>query len=527
MQPRWRLVILGLLALLVHARTVANGFVFDDLPAIVANPLLRGPLSLGTLVTHDFWGAAAVDTQIGTWRPLVVLTFVVDWRLGGGAPWLFHLHNLVWHALACGALAFALRRRWPAAPWAEATLLFATLAASTEAVASVVGRADLMAAAFSFLALGLVGAGWRSHLAAAAALFAAQLCKESAALVPVCLVALDLLGVLDPAAQAPRWRDRLPAYLGFAATVIVYLVLRTTLFAPPSQVIVAPMNNPLVGEPWWVRGLTALGLLVLTLRLIALPINLSPDYSFAELLPERTLASPTVWAGVLLVVLLGLAAARTRRSRPAIAAGIVMFAVPWLTISNLVVLLPTIFAERLLYAPAAGLALVTATVLGERGRLGRAALALLVVGNLALAMRTDAAWHDEESLFRMAVEVSPRAARAWLNYGAALMRRGQRERAVAAFEQARSIAPDWSRPHALLGAAFDQAGRADLALPALRRAVALEPDTPDGVYNLVTFLARHERRQEAIEVLSGFVARHPRDAAAARMLRGLSGDSPR
>src|SRR5439155_950465 len=85
------------------------------------------------------------------YRPLVIAGFALDWLLGSTA-W-FHTVNLAWHAAASVAVA-ALARRWTDSTGAlVAGLLFAVHPLHVEAVANVVGRAELMAALFTLLAV--------------------------------------------------------------------------------------------------------------------------------------------------------------------------------------------------------------------------------------------------------------------------------------------------------------------------------------------------------------------------------------
>src|SRR2546430_6553808 len=95
-------------------------------------------------------------------RPLVIAGFALD-ALVDGTVW-FHAVNLLWHAGVAVAVA-ALARRWmDTSGGLVAGLLFAVHPVHVEAVANVVGRAELMAAVFVVLAvyaaLGRAHAGW-------------------------------------------------------------------------------------------------------------------------------------------------------------------------------------------------------------------------------------------------------------------------------------------------------------------------------------------------------------------------------
>src|SRR2546422_8401771 len=87
----------------------------------------------------------------GLYRPLTIASYAVDWQLGAAA-W-FHGVNLLWHAATSVAVTL-LARRWSGDRAAlVAGLIFAVHPVHVEAVADIVGRAELMAALFALLAL--------------------------------------------------------------------------------------------------------------------------------------------------------------------------------------------------------------------------------------------------------------------------------------------------------------------------------------------------------------------------------------
>jgi tetratricopeptide (TPR) repeat protein len=357
-----------------------------------------------------------------------------------------------------------------------------------------------MAAGFCFLAWGL---SRRSGPAAAVAFLAALLCKESAVALPAWLLLVE----------RPR-----RAHAWLIAGAAAYLALRAASFGFTAPAV-SHDSNVLLGEPLGVRVLTALHLLGLALRLILAPVELSADYAFAALLPSRGV-SLDVALGALGLVALVAAAWLARRRAPDVTRGVAIFLVGFATIANVGALLPALFAERLLYLPAAGIAVALAGALRHR-RLGLALAALLVAGNLARSVVRDGDWRDDLALFSTAVETTPDSARAWFNLGSAQRRAGRLDDALASLARATAIAPDWAKPRTAAGAALDQLGRPELAEPQLRRALALDPDLDEAAYNYALFLARHGRAAEARALLEAHVARRPATASMTRLLDDL------
>jgi len=557
--PPLALALVAAIALLAHARGLDAGFVFDDRGAILENPVVQGDLDLGAILGTDFWGRAPGEGP-GTHRPLVVLSFWLNQHVVGSG---FHGTNLLLHAATAVALTLALARQTKQRALAVvAGMVFGALAVNTEAVVGIVGRADVMAAGLCFLAWFLLGHVdermrprelWGPALAFAGALAS----KESAIVLPLLVVLADR--ALASPGRAPKLVS--PRYLSLAGAAVAMILLRLAVFASPSSVARDAQANPLVdaglGSTIW----TSLRLFGKALGLIAWPVGLSADYSYAAILPERSPLSLGVVLGAIALAALVVAAVRARRREPIVALAVILLLVPWVAISHVPFALPTIFAERLLYMPAAGFALFVAWVVtwviertnatsadpsgprkggkkrAVRGRRGASTLwdptrarwaalvlAPVLLGNAALAWGRAADWKDERSLFEAAIAVVPSSARAHHNYGTSLLNGGQAVRAIGPLLRASEILPSWAEPHAQLGVALLEAGRAREAESHFRKAVELDPTSPKAVFNLAVFLAREGRLVDARDTLAPFVARFPGRTREAELLRKLEAD---
>ncbi|XP_053412750.1 protein O-mannosyl-transferase TMTC1 isoform X2 [Nycticebus coucang] len=141
---------------LCYGRSLQGEFVHDDVWAIVNNPDVRpgAPLRWG-IFTNDFWGKGmAENTSHKSYRPLCVLTFKLNIFLTGPDPFYFHAANVILHCLVSLVLMYTcdktvFRNRGLAFVTA---LLFAVHPVHTEAVAGIVGRADVLACLLFLLA---------------------------------------------------------------------------------------------------------------------------------------------------------------------------------------------------------------------------------------------------------------------------------------------------------------------------------------------------------------------------------------
>lgn len=107
------------------------------------------------MLQNDFWGTPLTDSgSHGSYRPLCVASFKINYLLDGFKPLGYHLVNVLLHCMATALVVRLARHILPSRYGvAIAGLLFAAHPIHTEAVAGVVGRADLTACVFYLLAL--------------------------------------------------------------------------------------------------------------------------------------------------------------------------------------------------------------------------------------------------------------------------------------------------------------------------------------------------------------------------------------
>lgn len=161
------------------------------------------------------------ELKLHFFRPLSSLLVWADDAMG--APWLAHLHSMVWFVL-CVAVAMALFRRVLGAHWFLATLIFTVDDSHALATAWLANRNALVAAVFGMFALWLHlrwredGDG-RARLGSWAAWLLALTAGELSVGLLGFLVAYELLGRQEPLSE--RWR----ALWGPGALVGLYAVL--------------------------------------------------------------------------------------------------------------------------------------------------------------------------------------------------------------------------------------------------------------------------------------------------------------
>src|SRR6266540_5814248 len=320
------------LAAAVFAGTLANRPVLDDGWAVLENPLVRSLDVARIFAKHS--GYAGGSTLAGTYRPLATLTCALQWALHGPAPLPFHAVNVLLHAAATALVVLLARRVLVAAAPVRAAagalgagLLFAVHPAHVEAIAPLVGRADLLAAALGLAALLLALSPrprWRIA-AASATLAAAVLSKEIAATVPLLYL---LVAFLLPAAAGlgakpglgtPERRRALLAAASVAAALA--LAVAPYFLLKPGGAGVPQQARWFEGQPPAVVWYTMTRALAEYWRILAFPWRLMTDFGYAAQIPfthrfgiESALATVT-WCAVLAIGMLSARRAPVLRDR--------------------------------------------------------------------------------------------------------------------------------------------------------------------------------------------------------------------
>ncbi|HEX4560657.1 MAG TPA: hypothetical protein VH113_02395 [Gemmatimonadales bacterium] len=407
----------GLVAALVYAGVLKNGFAGDDGHIILGNALVHQWSGVWRAFGASYWPPAFGGLL---YRPLTLATYAVDWQLGGGGPLWFHIVNVGWHVVA-SVLVVLLADAWGGSAVALlAGLLFAVHPVHVEAVANVVGRAELMATTFTlaavYTAVQLDRPWWSAALWGLG-----LLSKESAGVAPVLVGLAWWAGVGAPRQPSgpsgpswPSWPSRGQMWLfagawgaaGAACLMSAYLVLA----GATGSASVAPV---FVGHSAVAVRLTAVSEMADLVRLLLAPVTLRVDYSPAERTIVTSVFDGRLLAGLLLVVLWGiLAVTAWRRGRRVEMLGMLWVLAAYLPVSNLIVPIGLLMGERTLYLASAGMVLALAGMalrLPVRpSALAAAAACVVALGALRTALRVPI-WHDNLRVALSIVEDSPKS----------------------------------------------------------------------------------------------------------------------
>jgi tetratricopeptide (TPR) repeat protein len=514
-----------LLAFALFAPTVANGFAMDDtlivkatLPDGKPDPVIHGLRAPWYYFGQRYW--AGTDNTSVLYRPVTILSYALTYNLLA-APFLpaeweaapHHLLNVLLHVLAV-YLVWRWLKVLGAAPLAALTAAgaFAVCGIHSEAVAGIVGRAELLAMVFGLTAVLAFDRG--RLLLAGAAFFMAFSAKESAlAWAPFAICHLLAKGWLAqvPTTLGAVWdRHKRALALTIVPAVVLFFALRHFATSDVRAVFtISYEENPLAYAGWLARWLSAIYLLGMALVKCVVPLQLASLYGPGAL---PVLDSPTHPG--FLAALLGLGAwlavaLALRRRAPLLFLSAAAFLGFAFLISNLPFAIGTIFGERLYYQPSLGVCLLPAALLASprvAGGLRRALVALLVVmgvGHAAVLLTRNGVWRDNETLFLTDSDRLPQSADLQAKAGYVLMDKDP-DRALAYF--ARAVAADPEMPGAWASIARIHERRGDLAQAETNyaRALACQHVAASGtqartIEDLIGVLVARRKYDEAIE----------------------------
>lgn len=476
-----------ILSCLVYNNSLEGRFILDDRVLIEDNNVVRTLSAPFDMLKKGLAKTPHSDT--GTFRPLVMFSYALDYRFWGLDPRGYHITNNLLHAAVCVFLYFLVVSLFGGAALALwAALFFCVLPVHAEAVAYISGRNDLMSALFMLLALicYLRQSGrFRAVFGAAALVFFsfALLSKESALVFPLLLVLYHVV-----------FKKPVPKPAFFIAWSLVAAGVLLRLFVLRSSAIELP------GLAFLLRQLPVFfAALSVYPRLLLFPFELRFGYSQHSF----SWTDPAVLCGMAVFTVLTWLFLKNLRPRPLISFSIGWFLVALLPVSNLYPL-PFFVAEHWLYAPSMGFVLILAYFVTGQGT--PAALKKFLFGSLilfyaVLTIQQNDYWLDPVRFHLKTLAYRPQSPVLYLDLGRSYEERGQNDAALTAYQKAVDLAPDYAKAHYAVAFLYQNSGNVALATDAYLKALRVDPFHSASYNNLAALYAQSGETEKAVEML--------------------------
>ncbi len=430
-------LIIAVLGFVLYSNTFNHKYVLDDYPTVKENKLTKkGFKGIPEIYKHSYWyGNDGKDDWL--YRPLSVSVFAVEWEFWPDNPKPAHIINVILYALTGFLLFYTLRKVFlnqsVLIPFV-ASLLFIAHPLHTEVVANIKSLDEILTFLFFLISMHTLldfarnGTVYK-FIISLFAFFISLMAKESAItylfLFPVALYFYTDMPV----------RKNAITMAFFSAIAIVYMIIRgSVLTSQTLGGVVSIIDNTVVKADLIHRFATAMVILGTYVKLLIYPNPLVYDYSY-NTFDIVGLGDPWALLSIVIYAGIGVYAVLNFLKRDTIVFGIILYILPVLLVSNIFFLTRSTAAERFLYQPSLGFAIIVSLLFARFTKTdifktnfynvatllknNRNIFVLTAILILAYSFKTydrAEAWKDNITLFRTDLKNIPRSARAQYSY---------------------------------------------------------------------------------------------------------------
>lgn len=491
------IIIILIVSLGVYANTLPNGFVYDDNQQVLENLWITNIRYLPNILFSSAWGFDIGHGASNYYRPMMHLIYMAEYHVFSLKPWGWHLVNILFHALnsimvflIVSMLINQSQIRNPKSeilnPALIAALLFDTHPINTEAVAWVGGIPELSFTLFYLMAFYLY---MKHHpFLSVVSFFLATLSKETALMLPIFIIAYDYL-------KGERNRKTWLKYIPYGIAAIVYLILRLYALGgmSPRERIHPYLNT-------FQYLINIFPLFIQHLKSLILPINLA---QFHVLNPVYSLLEIKAMSSIFLTLSISLIFYRLRRIDPLSLLIFLLIIFPILPVLYIPVLGRNPFAERYLYLPSIGFALILSLGIKQfasfcltRKGIGiwfPTGIFVIILGIYSFGtVKRNFEWKDDYILWKTTIERYPNNYFALFQLGSVYLEKNLLDDAISTLEEAVKVNTHRTHPDPLilghsslkLADAYHKKGLLDEAIRVYIEVIKMAPNRVDANFNL-------------------------------------------
>ncbi|MFC1855244.1 tetratricopeptide repeat protein [Thermodesulfobacteriota bacterium] len=455
--------------LIIFSNSIKNEFVWDDIVLIENNNLIKNTKNLKTLLTKE--DASPFSAGTGYYRPLINLTYMLDYQLHGGKPSGYRLTNIAFHILCAIMLFFlALLITKDRTLSLIAALIFSAQAVHVEAVTFISGRNNVVCALFSLISLYyyIKNATENKHYhfnLSLLFLFLAAASKEFAFMLPLIFILYDYSFKPDFS-----FKKNLKKYVGLFTPVICFLILKAILVPFGNS---ANLHTPTLFR----RLITTLPIMVKYMASQIAPCRLG-IYTDMPLI-ESFFNIKVIGSLVFLILIIALAI-KYRKKERLIFFALISYFILLIPVFNIIRIPNAMMADRWLYPASALFAILIARVLSlvcKKNRTIIFIVALLFVSSLSYAtIKRNHVFKNNLQLFEDAIKKNPNSAQIENNLGMVYKLAGDLDEAEKHYLLAIENNPNYFIPYSNLGSLYGSKKDNEKALEYFNKAFELEPN---------------------------------------------------
>ena len=495
------------LSFLVFGNGISGEFVFDDVTVIQNRPDVKDARNFFNLFVSPYHQNMP---KTGLYRPFTMTSYAINHYIND-SPAGFHIVNIIIHALNSFLVFCLVNYLFKNKFLSYAVfLLFLTHPIHTEAVTSIVGRAELWAFFWSLITIHFYIK--KKTVLSLTSFLLALLSKEIAITILPVIFYIDWVLVKNKLFLSVRRMSF------FALPLGVYMVLRYIVLGRyfVEDAVTTLITNPLKFAPLGERLITAINVLYLYVEKLIWPVRLSADYSYNSIPGISNPLNPYFLFGIVFLSLLLFLLFYKKTNKTELGLGSVFFLFPYLMISNLIKPVGTIMGERLMYLPSLGFILIISYFLSKSvhtigKKFAYAVLILIVIFYSARTIIRNKDWHNARTLFTATVNTVPDSLVARAALAAVHIKADEWKEAKEQLDIARNIHENNSRIQNLLGIVADHDGNYRLAEERYKKSLELNPDSINTHINLAELYIKEGRFEEASRSLKKVIEFYPID----------------
>lgn len=487
-KPAVHVLLIIFLGVLAYSGTFHVPFVYDDIPSITNNSLIK---NLGLFISTRDGYAAYPNRYLG------YLTFALNYRFCGLDVKGYHIVNLLIHLINALLVYLLVILTFKTSKLKDssisdlsgltaffASVIFAVHPVETQAVTYIVQRLASLAVSFYLAAL----------IFYIKARFAQERGRTAKGAVVIFYMLSLLLAVLAMMTKEIAFTLPLIALLyeffffeGQISKRLLFLLpmLITLLIIPVTLLYAHKSTGSLLSDmgavssvgslPRWDYLLTQFSVIVTYIRLLILPINQNLEYDFP--ISHSFFAPRVLGSLIILLCILSAAVYMLKRSKKGGNAPLrlVSFGILWffitLSVESSVIPIEDVIFEHRVYLPSIGIFIAAAcagAMAAKRWfavrRISLYAASLVVLVFLVATYARNNVWTSAISLWQDNVNKSPNKAGPHNGLGGAYFAEGRLDKSIDEYRVAVELEPDFSEAHFGLGLAYNAKGWVDMAI---------------------------------------------------------------
>lgn len=499
------LILLGfiLLSFLLYGNTIHGQFVLDD--SFFHD---RSELRSISYIPRLFSESMLPDNPAASaYRPLTYATFVANFAIFGESPVSFHIVSILLNGVVCFLVylvAFRLCKDRKLAIFTA--LIFACFPIHTEAIANIKSRDELLSSIFALISWHFF-LNYEKNVKKYTALYVsgvfflfALLSKEFSVVIPGIFILTSLLQ------KKIKNQDLARIVLVFGGIFLLYMLMRyNALTSYTLKGEVQFISNPLIEATWIESMLTPFKILFMYVSKTIFPIGLSASYHFNQISLEHQIFSLPVLGGIAFFLCFVAVYLWKRLHHLPLMLGVVIFFVSYAPFSQFLFKGGDIFAERWMYFPSIGIALILAWIVNSLYKIQPitflSSLIIVLFFFSTTIITRNKVWLTNETLFESMIVTSPDSVKGYSILGYSYLEKGDILKAQKLAEHGFTITDKYAPLYDLLAGVEFAQGDATKAADLLYRSQEIDPDYLESFLDLVLVLASQEKYDQAFQVI--------------------------